>query len=565
MFGLHVLPLQKAGADGNKSDPNEIEFEDIHLRAERPTTMSVEGEAAISSDGSQVAYRAVSNGDDLWVVNSDGKNSPVRVTSGSQQPRTIRWTKSGKVYFLTGSGELRYTTASYGFGTTGPVGEPSKAAFSCKLSIKRDEEFAEMFAQAWRSLADGFYDPNYNGVDWKAVRAKYAPLVGQCACREDLYSLLGLMTGELNSSHLGISGRLPTADETTADLGLIWDETYPGPGLKVKEVLKRGPADKKGLNLKAGDIVTHMDRVELTPAVNLSKLLNNKTGEVVPLTVRDKPDSSDQRTVEVVAATRDKVSQLMYERWVATNAARVDKESGGKLGYVHISGMDEAGLEQFVRALYSDAFDKDGVVVDVRHNGGGFTHDEVLNYLTGRDHTRFEQRDGGIGSVVRNQHRRWSKPLTLLINSRSVSDAEIFPHAVRASGLGKLVGQTTSGQVIFTGSTRLIDGSSFRMPRIGVFRNDSVNMDKEGVKPDVAVDITPDDWKKGNDPQLLKAVEVLTADVKVWKATKGGNVPTDVKPESKGEPKPTSQPQPDPQPKPTGTAKPPEAIVKLRD
>ncbi len=560
VYGLHVLPLQKAGTDGSKSDPNEIEFEDIHLRAERPTTMAAEGEASISADGSQVAFRAISNGDDLWVVGSDGKNSPTRVTSGSQMPRTIRWTKGGSVYFLNGSGELRFTRPSFGFGSSGPVGEPSKTAFSCKMNIKRDEEFAEMFAQAWRNLADGFYDPNHNGVDWKAMRAKYAPLVSHCATREDLYSLLGLMTGELNSSHLGISGRLPSADEQTADLGLIWDETHPGPGLKVKEVLKRGPADKKGLAIKAGDIVTHLDRVELTPAVNVSKLLNNKTGESLSLTVKDKPEATDKRTVEVTAASRDRVSQLMYERWVVANAARVDKESGGKLGYVHIPGMDEAGLEQFVRALYSDAFDKDGVVVDVRHNGGGFTHDEVLSYLAGRDHTRFEQRDGGIGSVVRSQHRRWSKPLTLLINSRSMSDAEVFPHAIRASGLGKLVGQTTSGQVIFTGSTRLIDGSSFRMPRIGVFRNDTVNMDKEGVKPDVAVDISPDDWKKGNDPQLLKAVEVLTADVKAWKATgKGGSVPTDAKPD----PKPEVKTQPEP--KPTGTAKPPEAIAKMKD
>ena len=126
--------------------------------------MSAEGEAAISPDGTSVAFRAVSNGDDLWAVSTDGKTVS-RLTSGSQQPRGIRWAKkSGAIYFLNGLGELRSTSLSRGgFGSTGPVGEPGKVAFSCKLSVKRDEEFAEMFAQGWRALADGFYDANYNG------------------------------------------------------------------------------------------------------------------------------------------------------------------------------------------------------------------------------------------------------------------------------------------------------------------------------------------------------------------------------------------------------------------
>ncbi|MCU0705787.1 MAG: S41 family peptidase [Fimbriiglobus sp.] len=567
-YGVYVLPLQKPASEGTKPDPNEIEWDDIHLRVEKPATLAVEGEAAISADGTQVAFRAVSNGDDLWAVSADGK-SLNRLTSGNQSPRSIRWSKkgSGTIFFLNASGELRSTRTSFGgFGPSGPVGEPAKIPFQCKLSIRRDEEFNQMFAQGWRALADGFYDPNFNGVDWKAVREKYARIVPHCATREDLYAAMGLMLGELNSSHLGISGRLPVPDEQTADLGLIFDDTHPGPGLKVKEVLKRGPADKKGLQIKAGDIVTHIDRVELTPAVNVSKLLNNRAGEGVPLRVKDKPDATTKRDIEIVAADRGKVGQLFYERWVAANAEKVEKESGGKLGYIHIPSMDETGLEQFVRALYSDNFDKEGIVVDVRYNGGGFTHDQVLNYLTGKDHTRFEQRDGGTGFVARNYDRKWAKPLTLLINNRSFSDAEVFPHAVRAAGLGKLIGQATAGQVIFTGSIRLIDGSTFRMPRIGVYRNDAVNMDKEGVKPDVAVDISPDDWKTGRDPQLSKAVQVLTDDVKAWKAAKGGSLATTPpKPESK--PTPTQEVKPDPKPdptKPTGD-KPPEAIKKMEE
>src|SRR5262249_16766699 len=157
------------------------------------------------------------------------------------------------------------------------------------------------------------------------------------------------------------------ADEVTADLGLIFDETYRGPGLKVAEVLKRGPADRRGLSLKTGDAVLAIDRVELTDKVNVSQLLNNKPGEGVQLDVTSDPeDPKAKGGVEVVAAGREKISQLMYERWVRANAESVAKAGGGKVGYIHIPSMDDAGLEVFIRSLYSDHFDKDAVVIDVR-------------------------------------------------------------------------------------------------------------------------------------------------------------------------------------------------------
>jgi tricorn protease len=213
----------------------------------------------------------------------------------------------------------------------------------------------------------------------------------------------------------------------------------------------------------------------------------------------------------------------MYDRWVRKNAEEVAKASGGKVGYIHIPSMDDNGLEVFVRSLYSDHFDKEAIVIDVRYNGGGFTHDHVLSYLSGKEHTFFRQRDGGEGLVLRNDQRRWTKPLVVMTNNRSYSDAEIFPHAFRALGLGKIVGQATGGFVIGTTSTRLIDGSTFRLPRTGVFTNKGVNMEKQGVIPDVAVEITADDWAKGRDSQLLKAVDVVSSDVKEWKARKNGS------------------------------------------
>jgi tricorn protease len=514
LYAPHVMSLQRPGIPGSSS---EIDWEDLHLRVERSTAMSAEN-VEISPNGQQIAFRNTSSGDDLWVANSNG-SSVTRVTLSNQSPRYIRWARRspGLIYFLNGIGELRSIRAG------GPVGlpfgglsaEPNRINFMAKMTVKRDEEFAEMFAQCWRALHDAFYDAKHHGTDWASIRSKYQPVVAHVAMKEDMYALISLMLGELNASHLGISGRLPMPSEMTADLGLIFDETYRGPGLKVAEILKRGPADKRGLAIKAGDVIVAIDRVELTDKVNISQLLNNKIGENVLLEISDNSkDPKARHRVEIAAVDRDRISQLMYERWVHNNAEEVAKASGGKVGYIHIPSMDEAGLEVFVRALYSDHFDKDAIVIDVRYNGGGYTHDQVLNYLSGKEHTYFRQRDGGEGFVMRSYDRKWSKPLVVMTNNRSYSDAEIFPHAFRTLGLGKVVGQATGGLVI---------GSTFRLPRTGVFTSKGVNMEKQGVIPDVAVEITPEDWAKGIDSQLRKAVEVVSSDVREWKAKKNGD------------------------------------------
>jgi tricorn protease len=513
---MHVLNLQKPPAL-NAPNNNDIDWEDIHTRVDRPANMPAE-EGTISRNGTMVAFRSFTNGDDLWLVRSDGSNL-TRVTTGNTRPRQIRWSKSSSfIYFLDGNGSLRTTTSSVGglFGST--PNAPSFVNFTAKMTIQRDQEFLEMFEQSWRALADGFYDPEHHGTNWRQVRDKFLPLVKHITMKEDLYALVSLMLGELNASHLGISGFGRFPDEYTAELGLLYDTTHPGPGLKIQEIVKRGPADKRGMGLKPGDLILSIDRGEITPKSNVSQLLNNKSGETVILEVTSDPkDPKAKRKVELQAITRDRMGELLYQRWVNQNEEQVSKLSKGTLGYIHIPSMDEQGLETFVRALYSDNFDKDAIVLDVRFNGGGFTHDQVLNYLGAKPHAIFRQRDGAEGLVLRSYDRKWTKPTSLLINNRSYSDAEIFPNAFRTLGLGKVIGQPTGGFVIGTNSTRLIDGSTFRLPRTGVWTMKGINMEKEGVQPDILVDPTPEQFTPGNDPQLAKAVEVLIQDVIVWK------------------------------------------------
>jgi tricorn protease len=458
-------------------------------------------------------------------------------------PTQIQWSNRPVelIYFRDGSGQIRMARPTSMFNLFSSEGSPSprmggtpadRAAldsstivpFRVKMTVRRDEEFQEMFEQSWRALRDHFYDSKFHGTDWVSIRTKYRPIVKHVAMKEDLYALISLMLGELNASHLGINGFGVTPEETTAELGLIFDDLYRGPGLKVAEILKRGPADKRGINVKPGDIVLSIDSAELAAEPNLAKHLNDKAGETVSLQVvsgaaADMKDPKARRRVDIVASNRRQIQDLMYDRWVDRNARRVAELSKGTLGYIHIPSMDEHGLDHFLRALYSDNFDKEAIVLDVRYNGGGFTHDQVLNYLGGKEHTVFRQRDGGAGSVLRSYDRKWTKPLVLLINNRSYSDAEIFPSAFRTLGLGKLVGQSTGAHVIGTSEVRLIDGSTFRIPRTGVYNLKGDNMEKVGVAPDVPVETHPDQLAKGQDMQLDKAVEVLLVDVAEWKKT----------------------------------------------
>jgi tricorn protease len=523
---LFVLPLEKPAATGAPAS-GEIDWEDIHLRAVQAAPLHAD-EGAISSDGNKVAFRGVVQGsEDLWLASTTGSQLS-RLTTGNQRPRQIQWSRifPDLIYYLDGGGNVR--TARGGASLSSELfrlgsssgSDGNRITFSAKMTLRRDEDFGEMFEQSWRALAEEFYDPLYHGIEWTAVREKYRPLVKHVALREDFYSLVSLMIGELNASHLGIQGMQRPPEETTADLGLLFDESYAGPGLRVAEVLKRGPADRRGLALKAGDIITSIDGTQLDGHTSLSKLLNAKAGESVVLQVASPPKTPGSlgpvHRVEVQPVSREQVHELMYERWVEQNARRVAELSAGKLGYIHIPSMDDAGLDRFVRSLYSDNYDKEAIVLDVRYNGGGFAHDQVLNYLGGREHTIFRQRDGGQGMVLRSFDRKWTKPLVLLINNRSYSDAEIFPHAFRTLGLGKLVGQPTGAHVIGTSSVRLIDGSRFRIPRIGVYTMAGTDMEKEGVVPDVSVIASPDQLAKGEDPQLDKAVEVLQKDVVAW-------------------------------------------------
>ena len=311
----YVLSLQKPFAPGAYAS-KEIDWEDIHLRVKQPATMQIT-ECAISNEGTRIACRGQEN--DLWLAAADGSQI-FRLTTGSIGPSQIQWSRyfTNQLYFRDKLGNIRMaTTITLGTTPASSIVIP----FQAKMIVRQEETFAEMFEQSWRALHEHFYDPAFHGANWAKVREKYRPLVKHCSMKEDLYVLISLMMGELNASHLGIFGSFGTPEQYTADLGLIFDANYRGQGLKIAEIVKRGPADRRGLNLKVGEIILAIDGTELNDSIDTAKALNDKSGEIVTLSVTsDAADPKKKRRVEIQPTTRAAVSVLMYDRWVAKNA-----------------------------------------------------------------------------------------------------------------------------------------------------------------------------------------------------------------------------------------------------
>jgi tricorn protease len=364
-----------------------------------------------------------------------------------------------------------------------------------------------MFDEGWRLLREQFYDEKMHGVDWDAMREKYRPLIEHVAAKEDFYALVSMMLGELNASHLGIGGPTVSGPET-AYLGVWFDPEHRGPGVKISAVLKNSPADRDESRLNVGEFILAIDGVEVSNNEQIWDALADKAGRVVELLVNDKPTKEGARTVKIKPINRGQWSNLLYEDWVEKRKRMVDEWSNGRIGYIHIQAMSQSELRKFEREFYAEVVGKkEALIIDVRFNGGGRIHDELLSILKRRLYALEQYR----GTPPFTQpFQVWQKPTVVLINEFSASDAEIFPKAFRDLGLGKLVGVPTYGGVIGTYNVTLIDGTTFfRVPVTGWRTLDGVNLENYGVKPDILVEHSPEDNSNENDLQLKMAVELL--------------------------------------------------------
>lgn len=480
-----------------KIDPFEIDFERIETRAKRLTNSPEnEGNIMFVKGGEIIVY---TRGNEIWAMNPDGSNQR-RHVNGTFKFGNVRLQGDGKQIVFVDDGRVKRVSAENG-------GNPTEVDWKAK--IKRDERLVqkEAFRQAWALLDEQFYHQPLHGRDWKAIYEWYAPFCDGTLEREDLHHLISRMIGELDASHLGVYGGGPSrSGPSTGCLGVMIDPNHREPGVRIADVMPGGPADKPNSKLAVGEYILSIDGEPVGNNERFHQLLNNRIGERVNLTVNSEPKPEGAREVSIKPISYEAYGDLYYERWVRENRKMVERLSGGKVYYVHIEGMNDSSLARFKREVFGAAQQYQALLIDVRNNGGGHTHDALLELLTKTVHGWTARR----GAPLRTSpYLQFDGPKAVLINEYSASDAEIFPNGFRQKGLGQLIGMTTNGAVIGTYDVTLVNGSRFRVPVAGWYTLDGVNLENMGVKPDFEVPFPYEAYRDGRDPQIRKGVEVL--------------------------------------------------------
>jgi Tol biopolymer transport system component/C-terminal processing protease CtpA/Prc len=508
-------PASASGGKRPEVKPVEIVFDDIRRRV---STLSIGTNylaQGISPDGRWL----LANGDgNLYVYPLDpapGAAGGRGGAAGGAQSRQLTTSPGGKsaAQFTPDSREVYYLEN----GRLSVVNVESRQSRVINITTELDVDFSsqkvEVFRQAWAYMRDGFYDEKFHGADWDEVRARFTPVVAGVRTSDELRSVLNLMMGELNSSHLGASGGTSAAGPASNNgrLCLTFDRSeYETSGrLRVIAVVPLGPAAITK-QIQTGDYLLSIDGVTIGPSVNLDEQLMHKVGRRVELRVSATADGASPRTVAVSPISQGAERTLVYRDWIEINRALVEKLSGGKLGYVHIRDMSEGALRQLALDLDADNRAKAGVVVDVRHNNGGFVNVYAIDVLARRGYLTMTPRNLPASPARTSLGQRSLElPTILVTNQHSLSDAEDFTEGYRTLKLGKVVGEPTSGWIIFTGSATLIDGTSIRMPGTRITSNDGRTMELNPRPVDVAVTRPIGETYTGRDSQLETAVKEL--------------------------------------------------------
>jgi tricorn protease len=382
--------------------------------------------------------------------------------------------------------------------------------FTASIEVDHKALRRQVFNEGWRIMKNRFYDAKMHGADWNVARTNYESLLDYLVDREELQTLMMMMIGELNASHTGVSGG---GDEERSAA----QTRYPGFDLvadssgyyRVGHIYKTGPVDKDYLKIHAGDYIISIDDRELKTTDNYWKYFSVAAGRKFHFMLNNKPAKEGAWDLTIEPLSSSAFGNLQYAKWVNDRREMVNKLTKGEFGYLHIRAMDAPSLRQFELDLAANRTKK-AMIIDQRFNGGGGIDQELLSILSGRKYQFTVGRDAEM-QIWRPQN--FYGPMVVMQNERSASDAEMFPAGFKQLGLGKVVGVPTMGAVIGTGSYTLLDGSSIRTPGSGVWTVAGENMENYGVPPDVYIDNTPNDFIKGRDMQIEKAIEVLRADL----------------------------------------------------
>ncbi len=516
-----IEPMTEESVDDEEGDEEAEELalsfdaDDAYLRIRRLTsTPESESELVMTPAGDRIAFSTVIDGSRSYVsVDYKGKDRKAIKSGSISDPRV---SIDGKTLSFVSGGQASTISPSGGKATSLPI--------DAVIELDRHKELAQKFDEAAGRFGLSFYHPTMKGLDWAAMTDRYRTLVIQTRTKPAFQRLVNFMFGEMDASHTGIWGGDGFSAPSPANGYLGIDFTPTDSGYRIDAILEGGPIDRMKHGPAVGDTIVAVGETILGDAntesglVDLHGALAGTVGDelLVEFATRDEAGETVYRMGLVTPVSYSTMSVIRYKDEVAKRRAQVDAMSGGKLGYLHIRSMGMASVRDYERDLFAAADGKEGLIIDVRDNGGGWTTDILLASLTAPNHAYTIPRGANPDDVRTDNYPRdrrliyaYSRPINVLINQNSFSNAEIFAHSIRTAKRGTLIGTQTFGGVISTGSFRLIDGTTVRRPFRGWYLPDGTDMENNGAKPDLDIPQMPADEAVGNDPQLEAAINEL--------------------------------------------------------
>ncbi len=512
---------ESGGKGGSAKDDErpELDLDDAYLRIRRITGFEgSEWNLELTPAGDRFVFTGDPGGSaGLYSVDwkgGDRKRLTSRVSVRELSPFT------GKVTYLRG-GRVGTVNAAGGGDETHNI--------DYTMRIDLAQQASQKFREMARTLGDSFYHPTMKGLDWATLTLRYHDLAKQTRTPNEFDHVGERFLGELNASHLGVTPPEPGSDirQPAGRLGADLTALPQGDGTvwyRVDRLIPRGPAEDTEMQLQRGDVITAIELepiVARAPRSGIDSALKGRIGQETIVSVRRSVDDAAEPIeldLLVTPISYGAEVGLRYEDWVESNRRRVESMSDDRLGYLHIRSMGAGSLEEFERDLFAAGYGKDGLIIDVRNNPGGWITDRLLASIMAKPHAYTIPRGGGtpddpdVKSAYPQDRlyiQRYTKPINLLINEKSFSNAEIFAHAFKTLRRGTVVGRQTYGGVISTGGFRLIDGTRVRLPFRGWFLPDGTDMENYGAEPDIDIEQTPESEVAGEDEQLEAAVREL--------------------------------------------------------
>lgn len=461
-----------------------------------------QGNITIINDGEKTHILYTSNHDEgnskLWKTTLEPFKNNKTVKLGDNRIFGYQYVGVKKKHYILSRGTIHSLNM-----VTNKL-KPVNISFDFNKNLS--EEFEQIYYEAWAGMEVNFYDENFHGQDWKKLRDQYAKFLPFVTTRADLRLIFNDMLGELNTSHFGFysNGREESKYYGTTSLatGIVFNNDNP---FVVERIVKESPVDVSSNKIKKGDVLTAVNGIKVDKSKNREFYFTNpKFKDEIQLTFSRNNSAYD---VNIHATNYFSIRNLLYDEWQDENQSYVDQKSNNQIAYVHMKNMTGGELTKFYQDLMSDEAYKKGLILDLRYNTGGNVHDAVLNFLQQKQYLNWKYREGKLAS--QSNFSYGNKPIVLLINEQSLSDAEMTAAGFKELGLGTIVGTETYRWIIFTTGRGLVDGSFYRLPSWGCYTLDGKDLELTGVSPDIYIKKDFKDRLDKNTPQLDKAIEII--------------------------------------------------------